>query len=66
MITGLSYVCKMMVKVRGDGIEAKTYRHSDTHTFLWQQQSSAERADRMTVLAINTSSTIIRMRLKLI
>lgn len=35
-------------------------------TFLWQQQSSAERADKMTVLAIKTSSRIIRIRLKLI
>lgn len=37
-----------------------------TDTFLWQQQSSAERADKMTVLAINTSSKIIKIRLKLI
>lgn len=37
-----------------------------TQTFLWQQQSSADRADKMTVLAIKTSSRIIRMRLKLI
>lgn len=37
-----------------------------TETFLWQQQSSADRADKMTVLAMKTSSRIIRMRLKLI
>jgi len=35
-------------------------------TFLWQQQSSAERADRMTVQAISTSSKLISTRLKLI
>lgn len=43
-----------------------THAYTYTHTFLWQQQSSAERADRMTVLAISTSSKIIKMRLKLI
>ena len=41
-------------------------RGREGRTFLWQQQSSAERADRMTVQAINTSSKLIRTRLKLI
>jgi len=36
------------------------------HTLQCLQQSSAERADRITVLAVSTSSTISRSRLKLI